>query len=51
MNRFEIPEIKVVKFATPDILTLSAGGYADNDTIKDWSYNNISGGEDGDIPL
>lgn len=24
MMKFEIPEIKVIKFATPDILTLSA---------------------------
>lgn len=51
MRRFEEPEIKVVSFATPDVITTS--GYTDNETIwsGDWTYNNVTGGNDGDIPL
>lgn len=53
MIRFEEPEIKVVKFATPDVITTS-GGYGDSYTeqgVVDFGYNAVIGGEDGDIPL
>jgi hypothetical protein len=54
MNKFEEPEIKVVMFDTPDILTDSTGGYADNETtatLPSKSRNTIVGGIDGDVPL
>jgi hypothetical protein len=54
MKKFEEPEIKVVMFDTPDILTDSTGGYADNVTIgyiPGWAQNTVVGGLDGDVPL
>ena len=54
MKRFEEPEIKVVKFATEDVYTTSGyngnitDGYVDAGQLF---YNNVQGGNDGDIPL
>lgn len=59
MIRFEEPEIKVVKFATEDVYTLS-GGYAgtggygsniDDGYVSDLFHNSVMGGNDEDIPL
>jgi hypothetical protein len=53
MNKFTQPEIKVVRFATPDVVTTS--GYDDDNTsasVSDFrTTNQVIAGMDGDIPL
>lgn len=51
MKRFEEPEIKVVSFVTPDVITTSVGYIDENETIFEWKHNSVIGGVDGDIPL
>lgn len=53
MNKFETPEIKVVKFMESDVITTSSG-YEQNQTSDEligWAHNNVQGGADGDFPL
>lgn len=42
MTRFDEPMINIVKFATPDVITTSGGGYIDDvDVATKGGYNDM----------